>query len=505
MKHQTCRLKLLHLHAPFLVLLFQYPHGFCKKWKWPVYLGKALLRKRNSLLCEAVNDTNSLPATVNDIMNRWTLQMGFPVVTIDTSRGIISQKHFLLDPNSTVTRPSEFHYVWIVPIKWMKGDLKEEMFWLMKSQEDNMNMKPSGEDWILANINVTGYFRVNYDERNWEKLVEQLLRNHTHLPVINRAQIMADSFNLARAKYRNTTAALNTTRYLTDELEYIPWAAALDNLAYFKLMFDRTEVFGPMRDYMIQQVTPLYCHFKNVTNKWMNPSAGLMEQYNEINSVSVSCGYGLQDCLKMAQGLYGEWMKTPAINPIPVNLKTTVYCSAIATGGKKEWDFAWKMFAEAKIATEKDKLRAALACAREPWLLNRYLEYTLDPDKIRKQDATSTIVSIASNVVGQALAWDFIRNKWEFLYRQYGGGSFSFSSLIERVTQRFSTEFELSQLEQFKKDNAHIGFGSGSRALEQALERTKANINWVNENKVSVNNWFSNALNSKDPEFHVCL
>ncbi|GCB82590.1 hypothetical protein scyTo_0022365 [Scyliorhinus torazame] len=121
-----------------------------------------------------------------------------------------------------------------------------------------------------------------------------------------------------------------------------------------------------------------------------------------------------------------------------------------------------------------------------------------------KQDATSTIVSIASNVVGQALAWDFIRNKWEFLYQQYGGGSFSFSSLIERVTQRFSTEFELSQLEQFKKDNAHIGFGSGSRALEQALERTKANINWVNENKDSVNDWFISALISKDPELHIC-
>ncbi|GCB81667.1 hypothetical protein scyTo_0021872, partial [Scyliorhinus torazame] len=88
-------------------------------------------------------------------------------------------------------------YSWIVPIQWMKENLTEDMFWLTKSQEENLNMKSSGEDWILANINVIGYYRVNYDERNWEKLVEQLLRNHTHLPVINRAQIMADSFNLA--------------------------------------------------------------------------------------------------------------------------------------------------------------------------------------------------------------------------------------------------------------------------------------------------------------------
>ena len=49
-----------------------------------------------------------LPDTVSAIMDRWTLQMGFPVITVDTNTGTISQKHFLLDPNSIVTRPSQF-------------------------------------------------------------------------------------------------------------------------------------------------------------------------------------------------------------------------------------------------------------------------------------------------------------------------------------------------------------------------------------------------------------
>lgn len=47
-----------------------------------------------------------------------------------------------------------------------------------------------------------------------------------------------------------------------------------------------------------------------------------------------------------------------------------------------------------------------------------------------------------------------------------------------------------SQLEQFKADNQDIGFGSGTRALEQALERTRTNINWVKENKEVVHAWF---------------
>lgn len=48
----------------------------------------------------------------------------------------------------------------------------------------------------------------------------------------------------------------------------------------------------------------------------------------------------------------------------------------------------------------------------------RFLEYTLDPQKIRKQDATATIISIAANVMGQSLAWDFIRARWPYIFSQ---------------------------------------------------------------------------------------
>lgn len=56
---------------------------------------------------------------------------------------------------------------------------------------------------------------------------------------------------------------------------------------------------------------------------------------------------------------------------IHANLRSTVYCQAIAAGGATEWDFAWSEFLKATMATEAEKLRAALACTKQPWLLNR--------------------------------------------------------------------------------------------------------------------------------------
>ncbi|KAI1904521.1 hypothetical protein AGOR_G00006500 [Albula goreensis] len=434
----------------------------------------------------------TLPDTVHNIMNRWVLQMGFPVVTIDTHTGQLSQKHFLLDPDSIVDRPSEFNYKWFVPIKWMKTGTDKGQYWLMKETETNNNMAAAQNEWILANLNVTGYYRVNYDEGNWNRLLSALQSNHEVIPMINRAQLVDDAFNLARARIIDTTLALRTTKYLSAEREYMPWESALDNLDYFFLMFDRTEVYGPMQAYIRKQVGPLFEHFQTITSNWTHVPEGHTDQYNQVNAIRMACSSGVPGCRELTTGWYDQWEQNPDNNPIHPNLRTTVYCNAIAAGGVEEWNFGWEMFRNATMASEAEKLRSALACTKQPWLLNRYLEYTLDPTKIRKQDATSTIVYIANNVVGQPLAWDFVRARWEYIFNQYGGGSFSFSNLINGVTKRFSTEFELKQLEQFKADNAEVGFGSGTLAVEQSIERTKANIKWLALNQQKVKDWFEN-------------
>ncbi|NWX15195.1 AMPN Aminopeptidase, partial [Aegotheles bennettii] len=442
-------------------------------------------------LQEAVRKNDvSLPSTISNIMDRWTLQMGFPVVTVNTLTGTINQSHFLLDPTSKVERPSVFNYTWIVPIPWKTRDKAVSNYWLTNVTETTNLFKVSSPDWLLLNLNVSGYFRVNYNQENWDQLLRQLSTDRQAIPVINRAQIIDDAFNLARAKHVTVTLALNTTRFLSQETEYMPWQAALNNLQYFQLMFDRSEVFGVMKKYIQKQVMPLFAHYKNITNNWVTIPSSLMDQYNEINAISTACSYGIAECQELATNYSRLWQQNPANNPIPPNLRSAIYCSMVATGEVDTWDFIWARFKEAAVVSEADRLRTALTCSTQSWILNRYLQYTLDPTKIRKQDATSTINSIASNVVGQPLAWDFIRSNWKTLFSQYGGGSFSFSRLILSVTQRFSTEYELQQLEQFKADNQDVGFGTGTRALEQALERTRANINWVRENQQTVLDWF---------------
>uniref|UniRef100_A0A671LBD0 Aminopeptidase n=1 Tax=Sinocyclocheilus anshuiensis TaxID=1608454 RepID=A0A671LBD0_9TELE len=426
----------------------------------------------------AVNGTGtSLPKSVQEIMDRWILQMGFPVVTINTTTGQITQEHFLLDPESKPDRSSEFNYEWFVPISWTKKEVAQPLYWLLKKTDQSNDMKISVDEWVLANIYVTGYYRVNYDNDNWQRLLNVLQNSTTSIPVINRAQLIDDAFNLS-------VQLLNSIFPFTEqELLKRHWLLSITWTTFTSCLIAQ-RCTAPCR-----KVKYLFDYFTRLTN-WEDVPKGHTDQYNQINALRVACSTGNEECKTLITGWFKQWMANPNVNPIKASLRSTVYCSAIAAGGEEEWNFAWEMFENATIASEKDKLRAAMACATEPWLLNRYLKYTLDPEKIRKQDATSTIISIASNVVGQPLAWDFVRANWEYIFKQYGGGSFSFSNLINGVTKRFSTQFELQQLIQFRDDNTHIGFGSGTLAIEQSIERTNANIKWVEKNQEAVLEWF---------------
>lgn len=61
-----------------------------------------------------------------------------------------------------------------------------------------------------------------------------------------RQHLKAASVSL-RAKLVNVTLALDSTRFLRKETEYIPWEAAMRNLQYFVFMLQHTEAFGPLQ------------------------------------------------------------------------------------------------------------------------------------------------------------------------------------------------------------------------------------------------------------------
>lgn len=89
-----------------------------------------------------------------------------------------------------------------------------------------------------THYHISGYYRVNYDVTNWQLLANYLQSPQTFSKIAptNRAQIVDDALTLARAGKLDYRIALNLTRYLVNEFEYVPWRSALGALNFIDSM-----------------------------------------------------------------------------------------------------------------------------------------------------------------------------------------------------------------------------------------------------------------------------
>ena len=109
-------------------------------------------------------------------------------------------------------------------------------------------------DWCAKNIDklchccpdaiLSGYYRVNYDTTNWLLLTDTLFKNFSSVHVVNRAQIIDDALNLARASLLDYNLALDLVSYLSRDTGHMPWTAGRRNLRYVEKMLERTGAYG---------------------------------------------------------------------------------------------------------------------------------------------------------------------------------------------------------------------------------------------------------------------
>lgn len=95
---------------------------------------------------------------------------------------------------------------------------------------------------------LAGYYRVNYNDANWELLANYLNSDKfEELPPVTRAQLLDDSLNLARAGYLTYTTALKLTLYLDKENDYIPWYTVARNFDYIDHMLQNMSNYDTLQ------------------------------------------------------------------------------------------------------------------------------------------------------------------------------------------------------------------------------------------------------------------
>ncbi|XP_071478894.1 glutamyl aminopeptidase-like [Diadema antillarum] len=424
---------------------------------------------------------------VKRVMDTWTLQMGFPVVTMNTNGNDLngSQEWFLVDPSANKSADlygSIFDYRWEIPLYHkFENDATERREWMLYDGGDFEYAKTGSEgNWLVVNTGRMGYYRVNYDTATWNSLSQQLEQLDTDIMSVERAGLIDDAFNLARANLLEYNIPLDMTKYLTREQEFVPWDTARDSLLWMGELMRFNPGYGLYRDY-IENLTRGV--FEDLG--WTDTGSHL-DRFLRSDIIDLACKHGNRECIDQAVSLFNDYLNGSYVSP---NLRSDVFEFGMQKiGGQEEWNKLRLRYLQEDVSSERTRLLYAMAQTRIPWILSNYLDTLLSEDSfVRDQDFFSVIGYVGDNPVGNPIAWDWVRKNWPILVERFTVSDRYLGRVVPGLTEFYSTELQLQEMLDFFAE--YPDGGAGARGRQQAIEKVRGNINWVERNADVVYEW----------------
>ncbi|XP_061441376.1 glutamyl aminopeptidase isoform X2 [Rhineura floridana] len=421
---------------------------------------------------------------VQEVMDTWTRQMGYPVLTV-YSNSTITQQRFLLDPKADPSQlTSAFGYRWNIPVKWYEGSTANTILY-NKSELAGINIarpnNPAVNSFLKVNQDHVGFYRVNYEMQAWNELASIMNNSPQNFSLADRAGFLDDAFSLARAGLLNYSYALNLSRYLQNEKEYIPWQRAVVAVSYLGDMLENDNTLYPkFQEYFRSLVKPIANQLG-----WDNDGVHI-NSLLRVTVLEFACSMEDPEALINASSLFKDWLKGTNLD---VNLRLLVYRYGMQNSGDEDaWNYMFQKYQNTTLAQEKEKLLYGLASVKNVTLLDRFLRHIKDTNLIRSQDVFTVLRYISYNSYGKTMVWDWVRLNWEYLVSRYTLNDRNLGNLVSRITGTFNTDLQLWQMEYFFEKYPNAGAGEASR--KQAVETVKSNIEWLKRYREEIAAWF---------------
>ncbi|XP_029972795.1 glutamyl aminopeptidase [Salarias fasciatus] len=435
---------------------------------------------------ESLASVSGLP--VADVMDTWTKQMGYPVLslTVSDTDAKLQQKRFLLDPNANITLPTvDLGYKWTIPVKWQSvPDNKTGFVMFDKSAAEITvsNYAPATDGLLKINNDHIGFYRVNHEGHMWSLISEQLQKNHLVFDAADRASFIDDVFALSRANIIDYGNAFNLTKYLANETEYIVWDRVASSISYVRNMLSSNPT-------LYQKFQKLFrTHVEKISKDlgWADEGTQIQRLLRET-VLSIACQMDDQNALNEASRLFDDWIEG-RLSDVPVNLRLLVYRYGMKNAGTPEkWEKMFQKYQETPLAQEKDKLLYGLASTEDIELLDQLLEATKNESVVRSQDLFTVVRYVSYNPAGKSMAWDWTTLNWDFLVDRYTINDRYFGRLLTQISTIYNTDAELWKMENFFRLTPNAGAGEMPR--QQGLETTKNNIAWIKSNEDEIKSW----------------
>ncbi|XP_044727524.1 aminopeptidase N-like [Chrysoperla carnea] len=423
-------------------------------------------------ICELLSDEAQTKQTLSqdlnlcDFLKPYVKQRGYPVLKLSrnyvTNGAMITQQQFILG-NQIAEKFSESNdslkndeQMWVVPTsiinKGCGATGTQPKTWMPQKEEFSVGILTSN-DWALLNNGGTGLYRVNYDKRNWDMIKKQLNTNYEEIATVNRAQIIDDVLNLARANMVDYYLAFEIIKYLPKEVENIPWAAALNNFEFFDMMLIKTPQYGTFKKFvsiLIADVYQSHCDEKKESDE----DTYAVQLHNLIGQWA--CHLDHPACTQYSIREFYAFKANPQHNSISVEERYMVYCTAIRSTTYAEWNFLWKQYLASDNQFEKELILKSLACTYDPWIIEWYLWHIVSPntDEILIQPIHYAIIieHLAKNPVASSVVIDKLLKHWK-TFRKLSRSNTILAHMIKSTFFYMNTEPEYDLFKNWSRNN----------------------------------------------------
>ncbi|CAF1117408.1 unnamed protein product [Adineta steineri] len=189
-----------------------------------------------------------------EVMSSWTLQMGYPLVTVYEEQQLnktrvikLTQQRFIADGST-----DDDNLQWTIPItiftKSNPKSIAKEI--LMDKPEITITLENiSEDDWIKLNYNSIGLYRVKYEPKTLARLNEPIANKI--LSPQDRLMIQDDVAALCNAGHQSFVDYLKLLLSYKDEDNFTVWKSIASTIGNLSSLLEYTDYFDQFKKYRL--------------------------------------------------------------------------------------------------------------------------------------------------------------------------------------------------------------------------------------------------------------
>lgn len=368
---------------------------------------------------------------ITNFMNTWISQAGYPVIRAkqDGDTLTLSQEQFFVGPHEKSNK------IWPIPLNSSSSSLPA----LLEQREAKLERRTSAP--LRLNVGDTAHFITRYDDELMQRIINEL--HDDQLSPLDRLQLLHEQILLARGGAISNSALLPLLDAYKHETAEAVWDIIGLTISELKKFVETDEAAEKkLRAFAGQIANAQYERLG-----W-HPQEDESETDTKLRADILGWMVYSEnaDVLATARELFNS-TTLEELNP---ELRPLILSAVIRYSEQPAEiiEALMKVYSTTASAELQQDIAHGVTSTRNKVVITQLLEQIQAGKTIRHQDAARWFVYLLRNRDGRTLAWDWLRNNWQWIEKTFGGDK-SYDDFPRYAGSLLTTAEQLKQYRQF--------------------------------------------------------